>query len=84
MEKGQNVSIEAVGKVEGVNKTFNIRDAVAVTEEEAKAEEITASFRKADLASLDFPSTFTINVRVSFDGGLSYKEFPNLTKTLLD
>ncbi|MGE8113064.1 hypothetical protein [Pseudomonas sp. NPDC086566] len=84
MEKGQNVSIEAVGKVEGVNKTFNIRDAVAVTEEEVKAEEITASFRKADLASFDFPSTFTINVRVSFDGGLSYKEFPNLTKRLLD
>lgn len=82
MAPGQKVRIQALGKVGAKNKTFVIRDGSEVTEEEAENEQIEAAFKKEELETFDFEPGLEIQVSVSFDGGLTYKEFPPLGKTL--
>lgn len=83
MDKGQRVHIEVAGKVGNHNQLWVIRDEEEVTESEAENEQVKAAFKKSDLKTIDLNTSFEIRVRVSFDGGLTYKDFTHLSKVLV-
>jgi len=86
MAEGQRVRIIAKGVPQaGEQDTYNLRkgDAEIVTSDEYNAGKVEAELPRIFLTTLTLGLQFNLAVEISFDGGVSYKQFPMISPQLV-